>query len=26
VAGPALVDQFVALKMPLTHIIGAWKD
>ena len=24
--GPALVDQFVALKIPLTHIIGAWKD
>jgi flagellar biosynthetic protein FliR len=26
VSGPALVDQFVALKVPLTHIIGAWKD
>jgi flagellar biosynthetic protein FliR len=26
VAGPALVDQFVALKIPLTHILGAWKD
>ena len=26
VAGPVLVDQFAALKMPLTHIIEAWKD
>ena len=25
-AGPSLVDQFVALKTPLTHILGAWKD
>jgi flagellar biosynthetic protein FliR len=26
VAGPVLVDQFVALKMPLTQVIGAWKN
>ncbi len=26
VTGPALVDQFVALKIPLAHILGAWKD
>jgi flagellar biosynthetic protein FliR len=26
VAGPALVDHFAALKGPLTHIIGAWKN
>jgi flagellar biosynthetic protein FliR len=26
VAGPALVDQFIALKIPLTHILWAWKD
>ena len=26
VAGPALVDKLVALKIPLTHILGAWKD
>jgi flagellar biosynthetic protein FliR len=26
VAGPALMDQFVALKIPLDRILGAWKD
>lgn len=26
VAGPALIDQFVALKIPLDRILGAWKD
>ena len=26
VAGPALMDHFVALKVPLERILGAWKD
>jgi len=26
VAGPALVDQFIALKVPLERILTAWKD
>ena len=26
VAGPALVDQFINLQIPLARIIGAWKD
>lgn len=26
VAGPALIDQFIALKLPLERILGAWKD
>jgi len=26
VAGPALVDQFITLQMPLANIIRAWKD